>query len=104
MLKLKITRLERNTKLVVPHGYYASVLLKLVNRVEGQRQYSWWLTVGRHDMDSVSVPYRYTGEDTIRFDLPPKFRLSKAALRPHLTRFLRNAGELEGDPPIIIED
>src|SRR5262245_59096693 len=101
--KPKITRLERDVELVAPRGCHASVLLKLVDRDDGHRYYSWWAVVGRHDMDSVSVSYKYTGEETIRFDLPDGIPLSAESVQPHLTRFLARRHEGPGDPPIIID-
>lgn len=96
-------RLTRSIKLVAPPGCHASVLLKLVHRDDGHRYYSWWAVVGRHDMDSIAVMYRYTGEETIRFDLPEGVALSADSLQPHLTRFLADQHEADDDTPIIIE-
>jgi len=100
-LKPRISRLEGDVELVAPPGYHASVLLKLAHREDGHRYYSWWAVVGRHDMDSLAMSYRYTGEDTIRFDLPDGMPLSARSLQPHLRNYLASDGTEPSDPPII---
>jgi hypothetical protein len=102
-LKPYIERIEGDTDLVAPPGCYASVLLKLVHRDDGHRYYSWWAVAGRHGMDAISVPYKYTGEDTIRFDVPEGMPLSAQSLQRHLDAFLEGQQEAEGDTPVIIE-
>ena len=96
-----ITRVDGDIELIAPRGYCASVILKLVDRDDGHRYYSWWVMAGRHDMDSASVTYRYTGEDTIRVDLPEGMPLSAESLQPHLDAYLNSEGTEESDPPII---
>jgi hypothetical protein len=102
--KPHISRLSNDVRLVAPPGCYASVLLKLVDREDGRRWYSWWAMAGRHDMDNVCVSYKYTGEDTIRFDLPFGMPLSESALQSHLAQFLARERDFADDPPIIIRD
>lgn len=97
----KLTRLTGNVELVAPPGFSASVVLKLVKRDDGHRYYSWWLMVGRHDLDAASVTYKHTGEDAIRCDLPEGMALSAESLQPHLTQYLASLGEEPGDPPVI---
>jgi hypothetical protein len=103
VLKPKITRLKSDITLVAPKGCHASVLLKLVDRVDGSRYYSWWAMVGRYDMDKIAISYKYTGEDTIRCDLPEGMPLQAAVLQRHLVRYLKSLQDAEGDTPIIIE-
>src|SRR5262249_16504435 len=97
------TRLTGNIKLVAPPGCHASVLLKLVHRDDRRRFYSWWAVAGRHDMDSIAVPYKYTGEETIRIDLPYGMPLSLRSLQPHLKRFIAAQNDADDESPIIIE-
>jgi len=96
-----VTRIDGDVVLVAPTGCYASVVLKLVDRDDNHRYYSWWTVVGRHDMDKITMPYKYTGEDTIRFDLPEGVPLSAKSLQPHLTAFLAAEHTKPGAPPII---
>jgi hypothetical protein len=100
-LQPRVMRLDSDVELIAPPGYRASVLLKLVDRDDGHRYYSWWAMAGRHDMDKVAVPYKYTGEDTIRFDLPEGMPLSAEALEPHLVAYLASEGLEPSDPPVI---
>src|SRR5262245_50791331 len=65
-----VSRIEADVELVAPQGCYATVIVKLVDRDDEHRYYSWWTLVGRNDMDKIAVRYEFTGEDTIRFDLP----------------------------------
>jgi hypothetical protein len=96
-----ITQLIADVELIAPRGCSASVLLKLVTRDDGHRYYAWWAMVGRYDHDALAISYRYTGEDTIRFDVPEGMRLCAESLQPHLTAYLRNAGTEPPDTPII---
>lgn len=99
-----ISRLSSDVRLIAPPGCYVSVLLKQVDREDGRRYYSWWAMAGRHDMDNACVSYKYTGEDTIRFDLPVGMPLSESALQSHLRQFLAGEGDFGDDPPVIIRD
>jgi hypothetical protein len=96
-----ITRLAGDVELIAPPGCCASVVLKLVGRDDGHRYYSWWAVVGRNGMDKLSVPYKFTGEDTIRMDLPEGVSLSAASLQPFLTAYLAGEGNEPPDTPII---
>ena len=95
------SRVDRDLEIVVPPHCRASVLLKLVERDERHRYYAWWLVVARHDLDEVAVRYRYTGEDTIRFDVPATAVLSSAWLQPLLADFLAQDGTMPPHTPII---
>jgi hypothetical protein len=101
MLQPQVTRLVADVDLVAPQGFTASVLLKLVSRDDTQRLYAMWAMAGRHDVDTCVVPYKYTGEDTIRVDLPEGMPLSAEALAPHLTAFLASEGNEPPGTPII---
>lgn len=96
----RFTRIDRNVKVVVPPDCDASVILKQVAHDES-RYYAWWLLVGRYDQDSMTVSYKYTGEDTLRCDIPSGSPLSAAALQPHLARFLESEDTQQDKPPII---
>lgn len=101
-LQPKITRLESDIELVVPHGYCASVLLQRVNREDGHYSYKWSALVDRHDLNTAAISYKHTGEDMIRIDLPEGMPASPEALAPHLLAFL--AGESMTPKPPIIRD
>ena len=96
-----ITRITRDLDVVAPHGCRASVLLKLIERDEGHRYYDWWLVVGRHGAEMVSVKYKADGADTIRVDVPDGMRLSADALQPHVAAFLKKEGILPAAPPTV---
>jgi hypothetical protein len=68
------------------------------------RYYACWLLVGRYDQDAVSVRYKFTGEDTLRCDIPNGTVLSAAVLQPHLVKFLKAEGTMPEGPPVIIGD
>lgn len=97
----RFTRVERNIKVVVPPDCDKSVIFKQVAHDERHRIYTWWLLVGRYDRDTVAVSYKYTGEDTIRCDIPNGTPLSAAALQPYLAKFLKSEGLLQDQPPVI---
>jgi hypothetical protein len=97
---LRFTRIERSIKVVVPPDCSASVILKQVAH-DDRRHYAWWLLVGRYDQDAMTVSYKYTGEDTVRCDIPTGIPLSAAAMQSHLARFLKSEGTQEDKPPII---
>jgi hypothetical protein len=96
-----ITRITHDLDLIAPHGCRASVMLKLVERDEGHRYYEWWLVVGRHGPDTVSVKYKADGADTIRVDVPEGMPLKAEALQPHVAAFLANERVEQPDTPII---
>lgn len=96
-----LTRVTSDIDLVAPRGFCASVLLKLVSRDDGHRYYSWWAMVGRHDVDSFTIRYKYRGEDLIRCDLPDGMPLSEESLQPHLTSFLAGEHTEPAGTPII---
>jgi hypothetical protein len=77
------------------------VILKLVAH-DTYRRYSCWLLVGRYNEDATTLRYRFTGEDTLRCDIPRGGVLSAAAMQPALVKFLKGEGSEPEDPPIII--
>lgn len=101
MLRPTLTRVTGDIDLVAPRGCSASVLLKLVSRDGGHRYYSWWAMVGRHDVDSFAIRYKYHGEDLIRCDLPEGMPLSEESLQPHLVSFLAGEHNEPDGTPII---
>lgn len=96
----RFTRIKSNVTVTVPPDCDASVIFKQVAH-DRRRHYAWWLLVGRYDQDALTVSYKYTGEDTVRCDIPTGAPLSSAALQPHLVKFLESEGVLEDKPPII---
>jgi hypothetical protein len=100
-LRPTLTRITGDFDLVAPRGFCASVLLKLVSRDDGHRYYSWWAMVGRHDVDSFTIRYKYRGEDLIRCDLPEGMALSEESLQPHLVNFLAGEHNEPDGTPII---
>ena len=101
VLRPTLTRITSDVELVAPRGFSASVLLKLVSRDDGHRYYSWWAMVGRHNVDSFTIRYKYHGEDLIRCDLPEGMPLSKESLQPHLVRFLAGEHNEPDGTPIV---
>lgn len=96
-----ITRVTRDLELVAPHGCRASVLLKLVERDDEHRQYEWWLVVGRHGAETVSVKYKADGADVIRIDVPEGMPLTAVELQPHLAAFLAKERVQQNEPPTV---
>jgi hypothetical protein len=96
----RLSRVTSDLELSAPLGFQASVILKQVAHSD-RRFYAWWLLVGRYDQDALVVPYKYTGEDTIRCDLPEGSELSAAALQPYLAEFLKSEGTEEGEPVVV---
>ncbi|HEY0480282.1 MAG TPA: hypothetical protein VGD37_22340 [Kofleriaceae bacterium] len=98
----RFTRVTKSLKLSVPPDCEASVILKLVGHDE-RRYYAWWLLVGRYDQETMTASYRFTGEDTVRCDIPTGMPLSAATLQPYLARFLKGEHNQEDDAPVIIK-
>jgi hypothetical protein len=97
----KFSRITRNVVLVAPPEYVASLILKQVAH-DRYRYYACWLLVGRYDRDALTVRYKFTGEDTLRCDIPEGVVISAAALQPYLVKFLRDEGTESDDPPVIV--
>ena len=98
----RFSRVRKSLVLSVPPDCEASVIMKQVGHDE-RRYYAWWLLVGRYDQETMTARYKFTGEDTVRCDIPIGVPLSASALQSHLARFLRGEGTQEDDPPIIIK-
>lgn len=98
-----ITRLIGDAELVPPPGCGASLLLKQVGQGDGHRYFSWWLVVGRSAADALSVPYKHSGGDTFRIDVPEGMPLSAADLQPYLTAFWEKQQPPGADDPPIIK-
>jgi hypothetical protein len=97
----RFTRVRGHLKLVVPADCSVSVILKLVDHDDDNRTYAWWMLVGRYNQDTLSVSYKFTGEDTIRCDIPEGMPLSVKVLERRLAVFLDDEDLEEGKPPII---
>jgi hypothetical protein len=89
--------------ITAPLGCCASVILKQVGHDARRREryYSWWLVAGRDQAGAVSVPYVFTGEDAIRFDVPHDTLLSSEYLQKYLTEFWKSDRTLPPDTPIV---
>jgi hypothetical protein len=89
--------------LVAPRGFHASVLLRFVNKKDGHRHYSMLVMVGQNDTNKVNACFTFTGEETVRFDLPAGIPVSAASLAPALQQYVRTlpADQRGNDPPII---
>jgi hypothetical protein len=99
--QVQVSRLDGDVDLIAPRGYHASVLLKLTHREDGHRVFSWWTMAGRHDMDTITVPFKYSGEEIIRVDLPEGVPLSRELVEAKLDEFLEHEGTEPPDPPTV---
>jgi hypothetical protein len=96
----RFSRITRSLDVVAPIDCQASLILKQVAH-DKYLHFAPWLLVGRYDQDALSVPYTFTGETTIRCDLPCGTVISMAALQPFLAKFLKSGGTLSDPPPTI---
>lgn len=96
-----ITRITRDLEVVAPHGCRASVLLKQLDRDDGHRYYEWWLVVGRHGAETMSVQYKADGADVIRVDVPDGMPLRADAMQSHVAAFLKGERVQQADPPTV---
>ena len=92
--------------LVAPRGFRASVLLRFVglSKKDGHRHYSMLAMIGQNDTSRVSLCFKFTGEETVRFDLPDKTPLSAASLAPALQQYVKQSISVDQqglEPPII---
>jgi len=97
----QLSRIVRNVELIAPPGCIASLVLKQV-AYDAYRYYAPWLLVGRYDVDALPVKYKFTGENTIRCDIPEDGEVSLAALQPPLVAFLEAEGKEPDGPPVVI--
>ena len=65
------------------------------------RRFAYWLLVGRFDQDAVEMRYKFTGESTLRCDVPFGAPLTPDALQPYLEDFLESEGTEPDGPPIL---
>lgn len=97
----RLSRIVKNVDLVPPPDCIASLVLKQVAH-DTYRYYACWLLVGRYDVDALNVKYKYTGENSIRCDIPLDGEVSLAALQPHLEAFLAAEGKEPEGPPVVV--
>ena len=83
-----------------PDDCKATLLLKEVAH-DTSRRFAYWLLVGRYDHDCMSVRYKFTGESTVRCDIPDSAMLSPVALQPYLAEFIEGEGHEPEGPPVI---
>ena len=96
----RFSRITRSLTLTPPDDCKASVIFKLVAH-DNYRRFSYWLLVGRHDQDALEVRYKFTGESTLRCDVPFGAPLAPDALQPYLEEFLQGEGTEPDGPPIL---
>jgi hypothetical protein len=98
----RFSRITHSLDVVAPQDCCASVILKEVAHDSRRRYYAMWLFVGRYDQDAMSIRYKYTGEETVRCDIPAGAVISAAALQPYLVKFLNSENKEPEGPPVII--
>jgi hypothetical protein len=96
----RFSRITRNLTVTPPDDCKASVIFKLVAH-DDARRFAYWLLVGRHDQDAVEARYKFTGESTLRCDVPFGAQLTPDALQPYLVDFLESEGTEPDGPPIL---
>lgn len=97
----RLSRIVKNIDLVPPPDCIASLVLKQVAH-DTYRYYACWLLVGRYDVDALNVKYKFTGENSIRCDIPLDGEVSLAALQPYLETFLAGEGKEPDGPPVVV--
>lgn len=98
----RLTRILQDLEVTAPADCDMSVILKLVAHDRDHRRYAWWLVVGRYGHDALKgVTYKFTGEDTIRCDLPAGLGLSASTVEPYLAEFLTKEGYEDDPPPVV---
>lgn len=97
----RLSRIVKNIDLVPPPDCIASLVLKQVAH-DTYRYYACWLLVGRYDVDALTTKYKYTGENTVRCDIPQDGEVSLLALQPYLVAFLDAEGKEPDGPPVIV--
>jgi hypothetical protein len=96
----RFSRITRNVTITPPDDCKATVIFKHVAHDE-YRRFVYWLLVGRYDQDTFGVRYRFTGESTLRCDIPNGTQLTPDALQPYLVEFLDSEGTEPEGPPIL---
>jgi hypothetical protein len=97
----RFSRITQDVVVTPPADFNASLILKEVAH-DTSRRFAYWLLVGRYDQEFMSVKYRFTGESTLRCDIPDPEMLSAVALQPYLAEFLDGEGLEPDGPPVII--
>ncbi|HET9627782.1 MAG TPA: hypothetical protein VFP84_40770 [Kofleriaceae bacterium] len=106
--ELRFERVLGKVKLSPPPGYMLSVLLKLIGRdAEGHNIYTWWLAVGRNELEACTMAFDVDGADMIRCDVPDGFDLAPGVITQGLVSFRKTNKEEQtkligtGDPPVV---
>jgi hypothetical protein len=105
--EIKFQRLTADVyPLVAPRGFRATVLLRFVNKKDGHRHYSILAMVGQNDASKVNTAFKFTGEETVRFDVPSGVSVCASSLVPALQQYVRQniPAEQRGNDPPIIDD
>lgn len=96
----RFKRVRRSLSVKPPADCRASVIFKFVAHDEF-RHFAYWLLVGRYAQDTIAVRYEYTGESTLRCDVPDGTMFTPDALQPYLEAFLKSEGTEPEGPPIL---
>ena len=96
----RFSRISRSLTVKPPNDCKATVIFKEVAQ-DDFRRFAYWLLVGRYDADTIAVRYEYTGESTLRCDVPSGTQFTPDALQPYLVAFLKREGNQPGGPPIL---
>lgn len=93
---LQFSWITEDLKFFAPVNYKASLLLKSAARNGNTPVYVWWLVVGRHDTDVLTVPFHFDGMSTIRCDVPESIELSEKVISKGLAAFLKSEATAKG--------
>jgi hypothetical protein len=96
----RFSRVDRSISVTPPDDCKASVIFKQVAH-DDARRFVYWLLVGRYEQDTIAVRYKFTGEKTLRCDVPDGGQLGPEALQPYLVEFLESEGNEPEGPPIL---
>jgi len=100
----RLTAAEGNpSDITPPADCCATVLLREVGHDDErkERYFAWWLVVGRDGATALTVPYKFDGAFTLRFDIPDDTLLSTDYMQDALTTWWKTDQHLPPDTPII---
>ena len=97
----RLSQITKSLDVIAPEDCFASVILKQLDH-DRVGYYAVWLVVGRYEQEALQVHYKFTGEHTVRCDVPNGVSLTISTLQPYLAKFLKGQPTLSDDPPTII--